>query len=79
MGAMVKTCTDCGDHIPIYKSCGDSKCPICQGFKRLKSREKISEKLLAVPYVHTIFTLPHELNSLVKANPKKLYDLLYHF
>ena len=32
--------------------------------------------MLAVPYVHTTFTLPHELNGLARRNQKAIYGLL---
>jgi len=35
------------------------------------------EELLPVPYFHVCFTLPHELNPLVLANKKILYDCLF--
>lgn len=32
--------------------------------------------MLAVPYVHTTFTLPHELNGIAKKHPSMIYGLL---
>ena len=77
MGAIIMRCKGCGKSTKIYKSCGDNKCPICQSHKRMRKQAEISNKMLNVPYTHTVFTLPHELNSLLKANPKLLYNLLY--
>ncbi|MFK7906821.1 MAG: transposase [Chitinophagales bacterium] len=84
MGSTRITCKGCGETKYLYKSCGDNKCPIpryrdklCQSIKRLQCQDKISQKMLNVPYVHLTFTLPHELNSLLRANPKALYGLLY--
>jgi hypothetical protein len=34
--------------------------------------------LLPVGYFHNVFTLPHELNDLLAANPRLLYNLLFH-
>ena len=36
-----------------------------------------SAELLPVPYFHLVFTLPHELSTLVLQNKKLLYDLLF--
>src|SRR5271157_3893909 len=36
-----------------------------------------SAELLPVPYFHIIFTLPHELCSLILQNKRLLYDLLF--
>ena len=77
MGALVIRCKDCGSSRKIYQSCGDSKCPICQSNKRASAQDRLRLKLLKVPYVHTTFTLPHELNPLLRANQKLLYGLLY--
>lgn len=77
MGAVIVSCKGCGHTTKIYKSCGDSKCPICQHGKRMKAQTAISLKMLNVPYTHTVFTLPHQLNPLLKANQKVLYNLLY--
>ena len=33
--------------------------------------------LLPIPYFHVVFTLPHELNPLIRANPRRLYTLLF--
>ena len=77
MGGVMLTCKGCGEQKYIYKSCGDSKCPVCQGIKRMQCQDRISKRMLNVPYVHITFTLPHELNSILKSNPKVLYSLLY--
>jgi hypothetical protein len=31
---------------------------------------------LAVPYTHTVFTIPHQLNKIAKQYPKQIYNLL---
>lgn len=77
LGTIVITCKGCDVATRIYKSCGDSKCPICQSIKRIRVQDKISQKLLNVPYQHVTFTLPHQLNGLLKRNKKALYNLLY--
>ena len=77
MGAILIRCKSCGESKRIYKSCGDSKCPVCQSIKRIKNQDRISNRMLNVPYIHATFTLPHQLNPLLRANPKLLYGLLY--
>src|SRR5207244_821039 len=34
--------------------------------------------LLPIPYFHVVFTLPHALNALVRANQRRLYAALFH-
>ena len=36
------------------------------------------EDVLDAPYFHTVFTIPSQLYSLVYANQRLLYDVLYH-
>ena len=50
---------------------------LCQHFKRIKWQAKLSATLYKVPYVHTTFTLPKELRSLARRNPKEIYNLLF--
>ena len=38
---------------------------------------QLSSSLYNVPYVHTTFTLPKELRSLSRKNPKQMYNLLF--
>jgi hypothetical protein len=33
--------------------------------------------LLPIPYFHVVFTLPHQLNPLIRVNQRLLYDLLF--
>lgn len=37
-------------------------------------QQRLAEKFLAVPYVHIVFTLPHELNTLARLNPRIMYN-----
>ncbi len=69
-------CTKCQNDHYTYFSCGHSHCPICQSIKREQWVDKIRSELYAVPYVHIVFTLPHDLNRLAKSNPTLIYGLL---
>ena len=68
------TCDSCGHSKHIYHSCGHSHCPLCQNRKRQLWQDKLTQKLLAVPYVHIVFTLPHQLNTLAKLNKRIMYN-----
>ena len=39
-------------------------------------QDRLSRRMLKVPYVHTTFTLPHDLNGLARRNKKAIYGLL---
>ncbi len=76
LGGHRDRCARCGHQAISYCSCRNRHCGKCQTSARdrwLAAREK---ELLAVPYVHVVFTLPHQLSSLALANKRILYDLL---
>jgi len=50
---------------------------ICQSIKREQWLDKLQSKLLKIPYVHLVTTMPHELNKLAKSYPKQMYDLIF--
>ncbi|MBK8055964.1 MAG: transposase zinc-binding domain-containing protein [Saprospiraceae bacterium] len=76
LGATVIHCNDCGHKHYIYHSCGHSHCMICQSIKREQWVDKLRSNLLKIPYVHTIFTLPHQLNNLARNNESVIYSLI---
>jgi hypothetical protein len=49
---------------------------LCQSIKRAQWQDRLGAKLLAVPYTHTVFTIPHQLNHVAKRYPKQMYNLL---
>jgi hypothetical protein len=59
-----------------YHSCRDRHCPNCGAIKKQQWIEARTQELLPVKYYHVVFTLPHELNSLVMGHPRVLYKLL---
>ena len=50
---------------------------ICQSIKREQWLDKLQSKLLDVPYVHLVTTMPHRLNKLAKRYPKEIYNLIF--
>lgn len=79
LGYHVYGCTksDCGHINYQYHSCRDRHCPNCGAIKKQEWIEARSRELLPVKYYHVVFTLPHELNSLVMGHRKLLYKLLF--
>src|ERR1051326_4621129 len=59
-------------------TCGNRHCPRCQANARDRWIEARSRELLPTPYVHVVFTLPHELAPLALQNKRVIYDLLFH-
>jgi predicted RNA-binding Zn-ribbon protein involved in translation (DUF1610 family) len=77
LGGHLDECTDCGYRPPIsYNSCRNRHCPKCQANARDRWLEARRQELLPTPYVHVVFTLPHELAPLALQNKKILYHLL---
>jgi hypothetical protein len=77
LGGHLYECADCGNVRYQYFSCGHSQCPICQGIKRQQWQDRLSSRLLNIPYCHITFTMPHELNGLSRRYPKAMYNILF--
>ena len=77
LGGHKDQCSRCGYQAISYNSCRNRHCPKCQTNARDKWLAARQRELLAVPYVHIVFTLPHELAPMALYNKKLLYDLLF--
>ena len=77
LGGHKDQCSRCGYQAISYNSCRNRHCPKCQTNARDKWLAARQRELLAVPYVHVVFTLPHELAPMALYNKKLLYDLLF--
>jgi hypothetical protein len=73
----VDACSDCGSVRISYNSCRNRHCPTCQGRKREEWIQAREAELLAVPYLHVVFTLPEQLNALALHHPKAVYVTLF--
>jgi len=77
LGGHKDQCSRCGYQAISYNSCRNRHCPKCQTNARDKWLAARQRELLAVPYIHIVFTLPHELAPMALYNKKLLYDLLF--
>jgi len=79
LGYHVYQCSkdDCGHIKYQYHSCRNRHCPNCGALKKQQWTEARMQELLPVKYYHVVFTLPHELNSLVMGHRKLLFKLLF--
>jgi hypothetical protein len=68
---------DCGAYKYQYHSCRNRHCPACGALQKEQWIEERKNELLPVTYYHVVFTLPHELNSIVLGNRKALLGLLF--
>jgi len=77
LGGHLEHCAQCGFERQAYNSCRNRHCPNCQSVTKMRWLEARRAELLPAPYFHTVFTLPHELNSLVLANKRLLLGRLF--
>jgi Putative transposase/Transposase zinc-binding domain len=76
-GGHRERCERCGFERPAYNSCRNRHCPKCQSLTKAKWLEKQTSELLPVGYFHLVFTLPHGLNRLIRANKKIVLSFLF--
>jgi hypothetical protein len=77
LGGHMETCDGCGYTRHAYNSCRNRHCPKCQSLANAQWLNARTAELLPVPYFHTVFTLPHELNTLALCNKKPVFDILF--
>jgi len=77
LGANQNICGDCGHSQLHYNSCRNRHCPNCQAVLKEVWIDKRRAEVMDAPYYHAVFTIPHELNSLVYQNQKLLYSLFH--
>ena len=61
----------------VYHSCRNRHCPAFGNSKKEEWIEARLKELLPVKYYHAVFTMPHQLNSLVMGNRKAMFKLLF--
>ena len=77
LGGHLDACPQCGFQAVSYNSCRNRHCPKCQAQARERWLAAREQELLATPYFHVVFTIPHELNLLAQDNPRQFYHLLF--
>lgn len=61
----------------MYNSCRCRFCPKCQTLTKERWLEKRKAEFIDTDYYHGVFTIPSELNALVRQNQKILYTILF--
>ena len=77
LGGHVERCDTCGAVRITYHSCRNRHCPKCQHMPRERWLEKRKDEILPVSYFHVVFTLPHELNTVILNNKKVMLKILF--
>ena len=70
-------CDSCGKVHPVYKSCKNRMCPLCNGAGTVKWIAKRESELLPTSYFLLTYTIPSELRPLFLAHKKLCYHLLF--
>jgi len=77
LGGHVERCDTCGTIRITYHSCRNRHCPKCQHMPREKWLEERKDEILPTSYFHVVFTLPHELNTVILNNKKVMFNILF--
>jgi len=77
LGGHITQCDHCGHEEQAYNSCRHRSCPKCHGAAQAAWLTAREGEVLDTPYVHVVFTLPHDLGPLALQNPRHLYGLLF--
>ena len=75
-GGHVFQCDHCARLHYAYHSCRNRSCPQCHGRESQKWLEARRSELLPVPYFHLVFTLPKELQDIVRSHQVALLSVL---
>lgn len=70
-------CDSCHSVHPVYKSCKDRMCPVCNKAASVKWTAKRESELLATGYFLLTYTIPAQLRTLFLKNKKLCYDMLF--
>ena len=77
LGGHIERCDTCGTVRITYHSCRNRHCPRCQHMPRERWLDKRKDEILPISYFHVVFTLPHELNTLILNNKKVMLNILF--
>jgi hypothetical protein len=77
LGGHIERCDTCGAVRIAYHSCRNRHCPKCQHMPRERWLEKRKDEILPVSYFHVVFTLPHELNTIILNNKRAMLNILF--
>ena len=70
-------CDRCGTVHPVYKSCKNRMCPVCNGSGTVNWIAKRESELLPIGYFMLTFTIPSQLRLMFLFNKMLCYNLLF--
>lgn len=77
LGGHILLCSECGHIKYLYHSCRNRHCPKCGTLAKVKWLESRMDETLPVEYYHIVFTVPSQLNLIIRYNERLLYNLLF--
>jgi hypothetical protein len=77
LGWHERVCDHCGHTDFAYNSCHNRHCPKCQWTQQQAWVAHLLTRLPPVSLFHLVFTLPDDLNPLLRLNQRVLYDVLF--
>jgi hypothetical protein len=77
LGGKIERCDHCATLRIVYHSCRNRHCPKCQHMPRERWLEKRKDEILPLSYFHVVFTLPHELNTIILNNKRVMFNILF--
>jgi hypothetical protein len=77
LGGHVEQCDHCRFERIAYNSCRDRHCPKCQTLVKERWLNERKSELLPCGYFHLVFTLPHDLNPIIRCNKKVALTILF--
>lgn len=78
LGYNISICEKCGNQVIHAVSCNNRSCPNCQAaLERKWEAERNTELIKDIAYYHVVFTVPHDLNDLIRHNMALLLNLMF--
>jgi hypothetical protein len=77
-GTLQLACRSCASHGEQHLACGHRFCNRCQHHNTRQWLDRQHQKLLPLRYFMVTFTVPYQLRSLAKRQPKEVYTALFH-
>lgn len=77
LGTVRYQCAQCGESHVMGRSCGNRHCPLCQADKSKEWLAKQQAKLLPCHYFLITFTVPPEVQEVMRSHPDDGYEALF--
>jgi len=75
LGVDIYSCPNCGETTEVYHNCKNRFCPTCSWSDTVRWAKKIKRNMLKISHRHVVFTIPHQLNPLIRKNEFLLLNM----